>query len=170
MEKNTSPVDPFAAVKEFTEESMEIKLPNQPAPLTTGQVEFLITMICDEMIELLRAQGERSPSRVIAEIVSSRNERLDIPAPEPGTDAQTAEQADALVDIIYYIINAASKNGINLGKVFSAVHAANMNKRDPATGRFLRNTVGKVIKPAGWEPPNILSTIEQQKKEGSWSP
>ena len=47
-------------------------------------------------------------------------------------DAKTADlhkaaaQADALVDVYYYSQNAACKKGMNLSKIFSLVHAANM--------------------------------------------
>jgi hypothetical protein len=62
-----------------------------------------------------------------------------------------AEQADALVDIYYYSLNCASKKGVNLSSIFGIVHAANMAKRDPATGQFLRRADGKIIKPEGWQ-------------------
>ena len=60
-------------------------------------------------------------------------------------------QADALVDVYYYSLNAAAKKGVNLSSIFSIVHAANMAKRDPATGQFLKREDGKIIKPKGWQ-------------------
>jgi predicted HAD superfamily Cof-like phosphohydrolase len=60
-------------------------------------------------------------------------------------------QADALVDVYYYSLNAAAKNGFNISAVFGIVHAANMAKRDPATGKFLKREDGKIIKPSGWQ-------------------
>ncbi len=60
-------------------------------------------------------------------------------------------QADALIDVYYYSLNAAAKKGINLSAIFKIVHAANMAKRDPATGKFLKRDDGKIIKPAGWK-------------------
>ena len=44
--------------------------------------------------------------------------------------AQAADQADALVDVYYYSLNAAAKQGLNLSSVFNIVHQANMNKRE----------------------------------------
>lgn len=60
-------------------------------------------------------------------------------------------QADALVDVYYYSLNAAAKKGVNLSSIFSIVHSANMAKRDPKTGVFLKRADGKIIKPEGWQ-------------------
>jgi predicted HAD superfamily Cof-like phosphohydrolase len=70
-----------------------------------------------------------------------------------------AEQADAMIDIIYYIMNSATKKSINLDNVFNEVHNANMNKRDPSTGKFIIRSDGKVIKPENWKPPNIKRVL-----------
>ena len=71
-----------------------------------------------------------------------------------------AEQADAMVDIMYYILNSASKKSIDLDRVFTEVHQSNMNKRDPKTGKFIiRESDGKVIKPSGWVPPNVKQAL-----------
>ena len=58
-----------------------------------------------------------------------------------------ADQADALIDVYYYSQNAACKKGINLSSIFGMVHAANMAKRDPISGTFLKREDGKIIKP-----------------------
>mmetsp|Transcript_40083 Transcript_40083/g.96672 ORF Transcript_40083/g.96672 Transcript_40083/m.96672 type:complete len:144 (+) Transcript_40083:1-432(+) len=80
-----------------------------------------------------------------------------------------AEQADALVDVYYYSLNAACKKGVNLSSIFSLVHQANMNKRDPATGQFIKREDGKIIKPKGWQPPDVDSEVERQMTKGSWN-
>jgi predicted HAD superfamily Cof-like phosphohydrolase len=80
-----------------------------------------------------------------------------------------ASQFDALVDSWYYSLNIAAKHGVNMSKMFDIVHNANMAKRDPETGIFLRReSDGKVIKPKGWQSPNVEAEIERQMKEGSW--
>ena len=70
-----------------------------------------------------------------------------------------SEQADAMVDAWYYMLNASCKNGIDLSKVFDEVHKANMNKRDPITNEFIRRADGKVLKPPGWKPANIRNVV-----------
>ena len=83
--------------------------------------------------------------------------------------AKAADQADALVDVYYYSLNAAAKKGLNLSSVFKLVHKANMDKRDPATGKFIKRADGKIIKPEGWTAPNVLQEIKRQNTEGSFS-
>ena len=58
--------------------------------------------------------------------------------------------------------------GINLSSIVGRVHAANMAKRDPETGKFLKRADGKIIKPKGWTPPNVEAEIQRQLKEGSF--
>merc|ERR1719402_555208 len=79
-----------------------------------------------------------------------------------------AEQADALVDIWYYSLNAACKKGINLSAVFDIVQAANMAKKDPETGKFLKRADGKIIKPKGWQPPDVVAEMDRQREEGAF--
>mgnify|MGYP001942385311 CR=1 FL=1 len=77
-------------------------------------------------------------------------------------DAKTiGEQADAIVDTIYYLCDAAIKSGMQLDPIFDMVHAANMTKVTPE-GVVLRDTdpesdrFGKILKPEGFIAPNAL--------------
>ena len=55
---------------------------------------------------------------------------------------------------------------MNLSSVFTMVHAANMAKRDANTGKFIkRESDGKIIKPEGWQPPNVEAEIARQHAE-----
>ncbi len=68
-------------------------------------------------------------------------------------DATTvADQADALVDMIYVGLGRLCEMGIVPGLAFELVHEANMNK---VSGERDRNGErDTVIKPDGWEPPD----------------
>lgn len=74
-----------------------------------------------------------------------------------------------MVDVYYYSLNAAAKKGVNLSSLFGVVHAANMAKRDPASGQFLKREDGKILKPAGWAPPDVAGEVRRQMKEGAWA-
>lgn len=64
-----------------------------------------------------------------------------------------AEQADALVDLLYLTVGTLVEIGLAPGRVFELVHDANMQKRWPdGTGRT--DGKGKVLKPPGWIPPD----------------
>ena len=79
------------------------------------------------------------------------------------------EQADALVDAIYYICDTAVRHGMNLDPLFAIVHNANMQK--VVNGKVIRNEIGKVQKPACWEDPAPIldAEVERQQLNGSWS-
>lgn len=68
------------------------------------------------------------------------------------------EVADALADIIYIALGTAVHYGIPLDKVFEEVHRSNMAKLGE-DGKPIRREDGKVLKPAGWTPPNIKNIL-----------
>ena len=128
---------------------------------------FLSKMMLDEIMEFTAtvAGPEESKAALKGFIDASK----DIPQGQSSSEVgQIAEQADALVDSYYYSQNAACKAGMNLSSVFAAVHAANMAKRDPATGEFLKREDGKIIKPKGWQPPDIEAEMRRQVEQGSF--
>ncbi len=79
------------------------------------------------------------------------------------------EQADAFVDIIYYLMDTAVRHGINLDPLFEIVHAANLTKI--VDGKVLRREDGKILKPAGWvDPkPKLTQEIKRQAQAGAFT-
>lgn len=63
--------------------------------------------------------------------------------------------ADGLADTIYVCISAALELGIPIGRVWKEVHRTNMLKVGGATRED-----GKILKPDGWEPPDIGSILD----------
>lgn len=181
-------MDHAQAVRDFTLAAGH-DVPNTPAPMTRAEVEFLVKMVLDEMLELMEtthATSHEALDVVTAMLCASKpwdatsSGRLGDKvtagsAPDDAVDALSplavaAEQADALVDAWYYSLDAAAKRGMNLGRVFELVHAANMAKRDPETRKFVKREDGKVVKPAGWAPPDVATEMERQAREGSFVP
>lgn len=72
--------------------------------------------------------------------------------------------ADGLADLIYVSIGTALAYGIPLERVWDAVHAANMAKLGP-DGKPIRDAGGKVVKPAGWTPPDIAAIVGWESPE-----
>jgi predicted HAD superfamily Cof-like phosphohydrolase len=66
--------------------------------------------------------------------------------------------ADALADIKYVVEGTFIEMGIDSGPVDDEVHRSNMAK----TGGGSR-VDGKILKPAGWAPPDIASVLETQR-------
>lgn len=105
------------------------------------------------------------------------------------------ETADALADICYVVIGTACALGIPLPEVWDAVQAANMAKFPPCENcggrgvysdeadcdlpenalecascggkgrRVPTDGAGKIIKPPGWEPPDIGSVLRASQAE-----
>ncbi len=154
-------------VKEFTE-ATGIDIPNEPKPMTKEQVHFIVKMVIDEMMELMATvekpvEYKMNMVRMIVEAKEVNRDFVNM-----SEDEIIAEQHDAFVDSWYYSLNCASKNGVNLSKIFNLVHNANMAKRDPESGRFLKREDGKIIKPAGWVEPNIVDEIKNQRATGAF--
>jgi predicted HAD superfamily Cof-like phosphohydrolase len=154
-------------VREFTVEAGQPS-PDFPQVMTTGEVDFLAKMMLDEIMEFMATVHE--PAEAKATLKRFIDDSKDIALPKYESDtAQIAEQADALVDCYYYSLNAAAKKGVNLSSLFATVHAANMAKRDPETGKFLKRADGKIQKPKGWKEPDIEGEIKRQQTQGAWT-
>jgi predicted HAD superfamily Cof-like phosphohydrolase len=69
-----------------------------------------------------------------------------------------AHIAQELADLVYVAYGTAIALGINLDAAITAVHQANMAKLDSA-GRPIYRADGKVIKPAGWTPPDMTAAV-----------
>lgn len=67
------------------------------------------------------------------------------------------ELVDASIDAIYVICGLLTAVGVNGDFIWSAVHAANMRKE----GGEMRED-GKVLKPEGWEHPDVLGELVRQ--------
>lgn len=159
------------AVREFTQGAGQ-PTPNYPEPMNNVEVDFIAKMIVDEVMELLATvyPPKEAKDKLKAFIDQSKDIPLEtFPEGKEGELHKAAAQADALVDIYYYSLNAACKKGINLSAIFDIVHQANMAKRCPVSGEFLRRDDGKIIKPAGWMPPDVEGEVERQAREGSFA-
>jgi len=65
------------------------------------------------------------------------------------------EQADAMIDVIYFALGTMVEMGIRPENLFSIVQNANMSKLWE-DGKPHYNADGKTIKPAGWQDPHGL--------------
>ena len=63
------------------------------------------------------------------------------------------EQADAMIDTIYFALGTLVEMGVQPGILFDIVQNANMSKLWP-DGLPHYNEMGKVIKPEGWQDPH----------------
>ncbi len=157
-------------VKEFTEGTNDMACPIIPKKLSKENAFFLIRMVMSELDELAcTVVDEESDCNKFMQEALNSIDKCKKYHYENETELIGA-QADAMVDVWYYMLNIAAKHGINLSKLFDVIHEANMNKRDPKTGKFIkRESDGKVIKPVGWKEPDITGEIKRQFEDGSWN-
>jgi predicted HAD superfamily Cof-like phosphohydrolase len=69
------------------------------------------------------------------------------------------EQLDALIDILVVTIGAIHSIGADAEGAWNEVMRTNMAKIDPDTGKVRKREDGKVLKPEGWQPPNLTTYI-----------
>lgn len=126
-------------------------------PMTREQYTFLLKLVVEELLEMggTVVDVEEARQLVVEAAVTdtkSKTQHLD----ETG---KLAEQMDAFCDLMYVTLNVACRKGWNLKPLFDVVHEANMRKANPATGKFDRNEFGKIVKPPGWTPPDVVSCV-----------
>jgi predicted HAD superfamily Cof-like phosphohydrolase len=71
------------------------------------------------------------------------------------------ETADACADLIYVVLGTCVSYGIDLAPVWDAVQASNMAKENGG-----KSESGKVLKPAGWTPPDVAGLLREQGWQG----
>jgi predicted HAD superfamily Cof-like phosphohydrolase len=69
------------------------------------------------------------------------------------------EQLDALIDILVVTIGAIHSAGFDADGAWKEVMKTNFAKVDKETGKVRKREDGKVLKPLGWEPPNLKPFI-----------
>ncbi len=65
------------------------------------------------------------------------------------------EQLDALIDILVVTIGAIHSMGADAEGSWKEVMSTNFAKIDKDTGKVRKREDGKVLKPIGWQPPNL---------------
>lgn len=83
--------------------------------------------------------------------------KLNYSVDERQTQEALCDVADGLADLCYVVIGTAVAYGIPLDRVFDEVHRANMAKAP--NGVIRRREGGKILKPEGWQPPDIRGVL-----------
>jgi len=119
-------VTPSEHVREFTAGAGQ-PTPDTPELMTAEEVHFITKMIIDETLELWATLF--TSDEAVAALVEIVKTAKKLPKEvfsndEQGHIDQVAAQADALVDIEYYMLNCAAKKGINMSAIFGVVSVA----------------------------------------------
>lgn len=113
--------------------------------------QFLLTSPDTPTIpnEAIRELRERLNKEEFSELLEAENKKN-----LPGI-------ADSIVDLIYVLIGMAICYGIDIRPVWDEVQRANMSKAGGA-----KRADGKVLKPQGWQPPNVARILREQGWRG----
>jgi predicted HAD superfamily Cof-like phosphohydrolase len=65
------------------------------------------------------------------------------------------ETLDALIDMMVVIIGAANSMGYDAEGAWNEVMKTNFAKIDPETGKVRKREDGKILKPEGWQAPQL---------------
>ena len=79
------------------------------------------------------------------------------------TKKDAAGALDALVDIVYIALGTAWLFNLPFEKAWNEVQKANMSKIRAKSKSKKRGTSFDVIKPKGWEAPNIERIVEEER-------
>jgi len=69
------------------------------------------------------------------------------------------EELDALIDILVVTIGAINSMGADGEGAWNEVMKTNFAKIDPETGKVQKREDGKVLKPEGWQAPELAKFI-----------
>lgn len=75
------------------------------------------------------------------------------------------EQADALIDTLYYLLGAFVDSGIAADRLFEIVHRSNMRKVSPDV-TIVQADDSKIEKPADWTHPDLEIESEINRQMG----
>lgn len=90
---------------------------------------------------------------------------IDVEYTEDQANEIIAEVFDGCIDLIVVTIGFMHSMGLPAEAGWREVMQSNLSKIDPETGFVKRREDGKVLKPAGYKPPDLLSLIKSNLKE-----
>jgi len=96
--------------------------------------------------------------RMYAKLITEEYDELQVAL----ANKDPVETLDALVDILVVTIGAINSMGADGEGAWREVMATNFNKIDRRTGKVLRRDDGKILKPEGWEPPQLQNFLKRE--------
>jgi predicted HAD superfamily Cof-like phosphohydrolase len=109
---------------------------------------------CDQTVDNFNLEQFQLYGNLIAEEVTefglavSQNDKI--------------ETLDALIDILVVTIGAIHSIGADAEGAWKEVMMTNFAKIDKETGKVRKREDGKVLKPVGWEPPNLEPFLKKE--------
>lgn len=119
--------------------------------------EVRAKLIMEEAVETVAAMGYDVHARIEERGRIGETAHREVARYAKGFDQpDMIETIDGLCDLIYVVAGAAVTMGIDLDPFFEEVHRSNMAKDGGGT-----RADGKIMKPEGWQPPDIAGVLER---------
>ena len=109
---------------------------------------------CDQTVE----GWNQAQFNLYVNLIDEENSELK----EAINNCDSVEVLDALTDILVVTIGAIHSMGADAEGAWKEVMRTNFAKIDKDTGKVRKREDGKVLKPLGWEPPNLKEFVEKR--------
>lgn len=96
--------------------------------------------------------------RMYANLITEEYDELQVAI----ANKDPVETLDALTDILVVTIGAMNSMGADGEGAWREVMATNFNKIDRQLGKVRRREDGKILKPDGWEPPQLAKFLKRE--------
>jgi predicted HAD superfamily Cof-like phosphohydrolase len=155
---------PFEQVVEF-HEKFGLEYTDGPRTLPHDLALFRLGFMVEELAEYAKAAGYR---RVSTELNSLhdliKKQSTYTTMRQAGDEVNLHDQLDALVDLAYVLNGTAYLQGFDLEGAYTVVHTANMKKiRAQRAEQSLRGSTFDVVKPPGWEKPDLSMFVQPRE-------
>jgi predicted HAD superfamily Cof-like phosphohydrolase len=109
---------------------------------------------CDQTVD----RGNTDQFNMYLKLIEEEAEELN----QAIINRDRTEMLDALIDILVVTIGAIHSMGADAEGAWKEVMRTNFAKIDKETGKVRKREDGKVLKPLGWEPPNLKPYLERK--------
>lgn len=109
---------------------------------------------CDQSVD----RGNTDQFNMYLKLIEEEAEELN----QAIINKNRTEMLDALIDMLVVTIGAIHSAGFDAEGAWKEVMKTNFAKIDKETGKVRKREDGKVLKPLGWEPPNLTPFLEKK--------
>lgn len=138
-------------------EKFSIPVRDKPGVPSDERVRLRLRLIAEEFLELLDSCDDGQDDRFSEHWLEAQCALDFLISRVRSENVALPDFVDALVDLEYVIHGGALEVGVDTGPVMAEVHKANMRKDGGP-----KREDSKILKPPGWEPPDIAGCLRAQ--------
>ena len=150
----------YSNIEEF-HQKFKLEYDGDPRELEEALAMFRIGFMVEELAEYSAHSGFTNIARQLNELHEHivNNNRYLTRRNELGHNLEM--QFDSLIDLVYVALGTSYLHGFDFDEGWDRVHGANMKKvRTQRPEDSKRGSGFDVVKPKGWEPPDLSDLVE----------